>query len=277
MNQDSISVQYRETQVVSDNAAHFHGAHEIIFTLEGSAEFIIENKRYILPKNSLLVVSNFERHYRLSASSPYKRYVLLFNDSNVSVPDSNLLSIFLQRNKQFRHVVTFSEEHAQKIKHIFSEFVNEYKQNDRFTSLLLNAKLSELLICIYRACPENYSDVSENNYRKLIFDAQHYVHNNFRKPITLESVCRNFFANEYYFSSKFKEYTGVPFKKYLINLRLVDAKQQLLSTNKAITQIAKDCGFNDVSNFIRTFQSKENISPLQFRKKHEKESMLTES
>ncbi len=270
--QPAISVQFRDTQVISDYETHFHGAHEIIFTLEGTAEFIIENKKYVLPENSLLVVSNFERHYRLSASYPYRRYVLLFNDCNISVPDSNLLSIFLQRNKQFRHVVTFSKEYAEKIKHIFSEFVNECIQNDRFTSLLLNAKLSELLICIYRACPENFSDVSENNYRKIIYDAQQYVHNNFRKPITLESVAEHFFANIYYFSSKFKEYTGVSFKKYLINLRLVDAKQQLLATDKPIHQIAKDCGFNDVSNFIRTFQAKENSSPLQFRKQHETDS-----
>lgn len=270
MNEEpSISVQFRDTQVTSDNIAHFHGAHEIIFTLEGSAEFMIENKRYVLPESSLLVVSNFERHFRLSASYPYKRYVLLFNDCSVSVPDSNLMSIFLQRNKDFRHVVHFTEEYAEKIRHIFSEFVNECIQNDRFTSTLLNAKLSELLICIYRACPENFSNISENNYRKIIYDAQNYVHNNFRQPITLQSVAGHFFANVYYFSTKFKEYTGVPFKKYLINLRLADAKQQLITTNKSVAQIAKDCGFNDVSNFIRTFQTTESISPLQFRKKHE--------
>ncbi len=262
----SITVQYRESQLKQDNAAHFHGGHEMIFVLEGAAEFMIENERYVVPKNSLLVVSNFERHYRIKETPPYKRYVLLFNDSGISVPDSSLLSLFLQRNKDFKHVVTFTDDYVGKIRHIFSEFVSEYIQNDRFSDALLNAKLSELLIFIYRTCPENFSDISEDTYRKIIYNAQSYVHNNFREPITLASVAEHFFANVFYFSSKFKEYTGIPFKKYLINLRLADAKRQLVQTDKAVAQIAKDCGFNDVSNFIRTFRSTESLSPLQFRK-----------
>lgn len=264
----SISVQYRESQLSQDNLTHFHNEHEIIFVLDGSAEFMIENKKYVLSKNTLLIISNFERHYRLTETPLYKRYVLLFNDSDIEVPDSNLLSLFYQRNKDFRHVVELTDEHAERIKHIFSEFVSEYIQNDRFSSTLLTAKLSELLVLIYRACPENFTGISENSYRKIIYNAQNYVHKNFREPITLASVAQHFFANVYYFSSKFKEYTGVPFKKYLINLRLADAKRQLLHTDKSVAQIAKDCGFNDVSNFIRCFQSTESIAPLQFRKKH---------
>lgn len=269
----SISAQYRESELKQDNSSHFHNGHEMIFVLDGSAEFMIENKKYVLTKNTLLIISNFERHYRLKETPQYKRYVLLFNDSDVSVPDSNLLSLFYQRNKDFRHAVEFTDEDAERIKHVFSECVSEYVKNDRFSFTLLTAKLSELLVLIYRTCPENFTSISENSYRKIIYDAQNFVHRNFREPITLASVAKHFFCNSYYFSSKFKEYTGVPFKKYLINLRLADAKRQLIHTDKSVAQIAKDCGFNDVSNFIRCFQSTESIAPLQFRKKNAPDSV----
>jgi len=41
--------------------------------------------------------------------------------------------------------------------------------------------------------------------------------------------------------------------------------QELVHTNKAITQIGFESGFNDISNFYKTFKGRLQLSPLAYR------------
>ena len=57
-------------------------------------------------------------------------------------------------------------------------------------------------------------------------------------------------------------------KDDLINTRISHAEQDLLSTDKSITDIAADCGFNNTSYFISTFKKMKNVTPSELRKNH---------
>lgn len=59
-----------------------------------------------------------------------------------------------------------------------------------------------------------------------------------------------------FLSKRFKTATGFGFKEYIINLRIQNACRLLLETNKSITDIAFECGFND-SNYFGGFISKD--------------------
>ncbi|TCT15524.1 helix-turn-helix protein [Natranaerovirga pectinivora] len=79
------------------------------------------------------------------------------------------------------------------------------------------------------------------------------------------------FLDKYYLLHTFKEVTGFTIKQYILLKRIAFAKNQLYYTDKNITAISIDSGFNSQSNFIRLFKKKEGITPLQFRiiiKKH---------
>ena len=43
------------------------------------------------------------------------------------------------------------------------------------------------------------------------------------------------------------------------------AARHLADDDKAVTEIAYDVGFNDLSNFVRTFHRAAGVSPLKFR------------
>jgi AraC-like DNA-binding protein len=53
----------------------------------------------------------------------------------------------------------------------------------------------------------------------------------------------------------------------IIEYRLNYAIQQLVQTDKPISDISFESGFGDVSHFYKMFKSKMNISPLNYRKK----------
>jgi AraC-like DNA-binding protein len=60
---------------------------------------------------------------------------------------------------------------------------------------------------------------------------------------------------------------GKSFAAWLKERRLEKAKELLLTTNKIIYEIALDCGYRDVSAFVRAFRNRYGHTPNVFRKK----------
>ena len=52
----------------------------------------------------------------------------------------------------------------------------------------------------------------------------------------------------------------------VIDYRINHATQQLVQTDKPISEISFDSGFGDVSHFYKMFKHKMNQSPLNYRK-----------
>jgi len=53
----------------------------------------------------------------------------------------------------------------------------------------------------------------------------------------------------------------------IIEYRLNYATQQLVQSDKPISEIAFESGFGDVSHFYKMFKAKMRLSPLNYRKK----------
>ena len=94
-----------------------------------------------------------------------------------------------------------------------------------------------------------------------------YIRDNFANEITLDDMAREADLSTKYFCSFFKSMTGTTPVKYLLTYRIERAARKLLSTDESITQIAYDCGFNDLSYFIKTFKEIKRITPKNYRKK----------
>jgi AraC-like DNA-binding protein len=60
---------------------------------------------------------------------------------------------------------------------------------------------------------------------------------------------------------------GVTPHQYLVRARLKHAARMLTADERGISAIAFDCGFGDLSNFVRTFQRAAGVSPREFRRK----------
>jgi transcriptional regulator GlxA family with amidase domain len=52
---------------------------------------------------------------------------------------------------------------------------------------------------------------------------------------------------------------------YIKNRRLEKAAELLLVSNERISDIAFDCGFNDVANFTKSFSEKYHATPTNYR------------
>ena len=76
------------------------------------------------------------------------------------------------------------------------------------------------------------------------------------------------------FSSFFKLRTGRTLSDYLIDIRLGNAARMLVDTNKSISEICYECGFNNLSNFNRIFKSRRGSTPREFRSIYKKNRII---
>jgi AraC-like DNA-binding protein len=71
-------------------------------------------------------------------------------------------------------------------------------------------------------------------------------------------------------SRMFKQKKGVTLSAYLIDLKLQNAARRLIDTDEKIADICKSCGFNNLSNFNRTFKAKKGKTPKDYRSLYKK-------
>lgn len=92
-----------------------------------------------------------------------------------------------------------------------------------------------------------------------------YIKRNLYQKIHLREVADLVNMSESAFSHFFKKRTNSSFSDYITDLRLGHAARMLIETERSISEICFDCGFNNVSNFNRRFKKKLGFTPSMFR------------
>jgi AraC family transcriptional regulator len=85
------------------------------------------------------------------------------------------------------------------------------------------------------------------------------------EQLDLETLARETGVSAFHFLRLFANVLGVTPHQYLVRSRLRHAAQLLADDAQSITEIALAVGFNDLSNFVRTFHRAAGVSPGRFR------------
>lgn len=84
--------------------------------------------------------------------------------------------------------------------------------------------------------------------------------------MTLESIAGAMGYSAFYFSRKFREITGMPFRDYLRFRKLAFAVQEVRDTERKLLDIALDYGFSSHGAFTRAFKEAYGVAPGAYRK-----------
>ncbi|MBR1218792.1 helix-turn-helix transcriptional regulator [Bradyrhizobium sp. U87765 SZCCT0131] len=86
------------------------------------------------------------------------------------------------------------------------------------------------------------------------------------RAIDLDSAAAKAELTAFHFLRLFSRVLGVSPHQYLVRSRLRRAARLLAEEERAITDVAFDVGFGDLSNFVRTFHRAAGVSPRGFRR-----------
>ena len=93
-----------------------------------------------------------------------------------------------------------------------------------------------------------------------------YIIENFKEKISLDKAASVASMTTNAFCKYFKKTTRKTFMDVVIEYRLNYATKQLLYTDKPVSHICFECGFNDIAHFSRMFKTKMKSTPLGYRK-----------
>lgn len=88
---------------------------------------------------------------------------------------------------------------------------------------------------------------------------------NAHEEVDLERAAKQAGLSPFHFLRLFAGIVGVTPHQYLLRARLRRAARALAADDRAVSDIALDVGFADLSNFVRTFHRAAGLSPRNFR------------
>lgn len=246
--------------------AHFE--YEMILVTKGNAHVLINHKTYSLKEKSLIFISRLERHNFFIDQEPYARYVVTLSSNLIlsHTRDPELISIFIQRPKNFCHVMALSDDTYQSVLPFFAQMAEEYMKQMVFYESRSAATFISILIELYRSKPEYFLMQSHSTMSDAVLSTQRYINDHFHQRLTLTEISSQNFVSRHALSLAFKEIVGITFKEYLLLFRVTEAKKLLLTTDLSVTQVAEQVGYINVNNFMKIFKERENTTPLQYRK-----------
>ncbi|MDL5055364.1 AraC family transcriptional regulator [Oscillatoria laete-virens NRMC-F 0139] len=98
--------------------------------------------------------------------------------------------------------------------------------------------------------------------------ALHYLHENWSLSGNLHEVALKADLSLPHLHHLFQKFLGTSPHRYWLNLKLREARNQLVTTAFPIKQIVEDCGFSDLVNFGRHFKSRFGTTPGAYRRDH---------
>lgn len=115
------------------------------------------------------------------------------------------------------------------------------------------------------------------NYNACIKKSIEYIEHNLNNKIELKELADKVFLSKYYFHRIFHTIVGEPVAEYIRRRRLMEAANELLTTDSKIVDIALKYQFSSQESFSKAFKKYYKISPKQFRSNRNNISLINSS
>ncbi|MEY8354174.1 AraC family transcriptional regulator [Lachnospiraceae bacterium 54-53] len=265
---EPFSCDFTTSQMAGNVDFHMHNSHEIYLLLDGHIQYFVENACYHLNPGSLILFSNREIHKAINASSQaFTRLVIHVNPAFIRpycTSSTNLLDCF-HREPATGNLVLLSREEYERLLALAHSLEETIKKRPTYGSDLTEVTLLiQILILINLAWQKNSnSRTAPRPHRAQAI--MNYIDENLTSPMTLDSISQALSLDKYYISHLFKSETESSIFQYIVVKRISLAKELLLRGH-TVSEACHLSGFNDYSNFIRTFRQTTGHTPGQFKK-----------
>ncbi|RKN75821.1 helix-turn-helix transcriptional regulator [Paenibacillus ginsengarvi] len=148
-----------------------------------------------------------------------------------------------------------------------SRLIDELDNRSNGYELFVKAELYRIFGLIFRHHRELAPPAKTMSPRDYAFnELLQTIRGNIRANMTVEEAARAVNLSPHHFCTMFKKMTGKTLIEYVHLLRINEAERLLKETDRYITEIAEQVGFNDITYFGRIFRKYRSMSPTELRK-----------
>ena len=244
----------------------------ILYVISGSADIFMETEHFELVPGSLfyccsgnvysmqsdgvkMIALNFDLTQRNNTHTEFYPRLNVSEDTVLPsmgwelIDDADFLNSYL--------FIANADDCLESLKRILKEFSIQklyYREKS-------GALLKGLLVELYR-----YSILGTQSSSTTVSQIMDYIKENYNKPLNNEMLSAMSGYHEYHLNRLFMKHVGTSVHKYILNIRINEAKKLLLTTEQSLTYIAEKVGFNSNTHFSSYFKQVIGISPMEFRK-----------
>ena len=231
-----------------------YNSYQIVFTLSGTGCLVYEGKEYRMTAGDCFLIDcRREHHYFTAGEEDWIHHGVQFNGHQMSAFFDYLVQL---------NAVVVALENTSKVNRIHEELASAASSKLASADIIINQLLTDLLGDII-LCNQLTSDtqLSAKVAQICSFIDEHYaaIH-------SIDDIAENCFISKYYMCREFKRQTGKTVGSYLSERRMTAAKELLLHTDRNVSAIARDTGFEAENYFFFVFKKAEGLTPLQYRK-----------
>ncbi len=243
-----------------------HNEIEINYFPEGSLTYLFHGSKITIPPKSLALFWGVVPHQIVNHtdSTPYFVCTIpltIFLEWKLPV-------FFVDKVLKGEIIIENSGEHSFYDEYIIKNWIKDFskKKDHKVILLEMHARLLRMAEII---SPSKQSRPSKNHSSEIskveeiaLFIAKHY-----RQQIKAIDIGKKVGLHPDYANVIFKKTFGMTINAYITQERISFAQRKLISTDKSITEILYDSGFNSISLFNAAFRKINKCTPREFRKK----------
>lgn len=269
--------------------AAWHDYDELIYFQEGEFQLYLNLKEKLIKEECLYFIPRgcFHRIYATSDKAVQHSLCFCLEDFSFSKGDfleqeffgplrnasrffPEEISLndmgFIEAVQSFSRMVQYFHKHGTNDKSI--EASKKYSLRGLAQHMYIRAEMLHLFATMESmGLIRDKSPLEEERKTELLKNCILFMEEHYRERLyihDLSSLCQ---LNEQYFTRFFGNHVGIPPLEYLNRYRVKMATELMVNTEDKIIDIAKNTGFHNQGNFIKTFKTIMGETPNQYRKR----------
>lgn len=259
--------RYKDTYL-KEVALHHHDFYEVYFFLSGNVQYNIESRSYLLTPGDVLLISPMELHQPMFGSEPreYERIVLWIDKQfleGFSLPGETFTACFDTGAPNHSNLLRPEGVNRQFLLFLLEQLISETSSKEPYQEICALSYLAQTLVLLNRLSLQQRRENVVPAPDTTVYNILGYINEHYNENMTLDDLANSFFISKYHLSREFQKLVGTSVHRYIVQKRLVMAKQ-MLSAGKPSSEVYQSCGFGDYSNFYRAFKAEYRISPKEY-------------
>lgn len=250
---------------------HWHSAFEIDYVAGSDTCFCFEGKSFEVTAGSAVFINSGAIHsYRPKIPKQCRIYALLFEPVLLSGEyHSDIFRRYIapvMNGKTAAFPISADRQEDGELLSAIEKMIRLFAEEPEFYEILLRAELDAFWCELLKRIPteEKQSGANRKDHFRMTQMLQ-YIHSHYHEPISVTEIANAAGIGKRECDRCFQRTIGRAPIAYVNDHRVQVAIQELMCSDKTVTEISEACGFSSVGYFGKVFRQYTGLSPVQYR------------
>jgi len=254
---DALIRETQFTDAYRNISGRFDGL--FVYTEKGRGSFKKGKRQWNLLPGTAYICCGHEPDvsyfYPSNAKEPWTFWWLTFKGKNAQ-------SMLKDLQNNYGSIYQISQRHPVIMR--FNELLEEANENCFITANQGSSMIFELINMLAEVY-DRKRDIQ--NQSQLVLKAKQLILKRLEQGVSCHEVASILGVSREHFSRQFKIEAGISPAEFIIKCKINEACGMLKESTISCKEIAFKLGYENASNFIRTFKKYQKMTPIEFRKK----------